>query len=69
MAINKASLIKIEANQLPDATIIVSPAISLSRAEATKIPKILGLEVRVVAIKTMAIKAMVVVMVKSWAGP
>ena len=62
MAINKASLIIAEGNQLLDATIVASQAISLSNARVTQILKMLGPKVSVMATKATAIKAIVVAM-------
>ena len=61
MAINKASLIMVEGDQLLDATIVASLAIFLSSAGVTYMHKMLGPKVRVVVTKAMAIRAMVVV--------
>ena len=55
MAINKASLIMGEGNQLLDATILASLAILLSSAGVTHMHKMLGPKVRVMATKAMAI--------------
>ena len=63
MAINEASLIIVEGNQLLDATTVVSLAILLSSAGVTHMHKMPGPEVRAMVTKAMAIKAMVVVMV------
>ena len=63
MAINKASLIVVKANQLLDATIVASLAILLSSARASHMHKMPGPEVRVVVTKTMVIRAMVLLMV------
>ena len=63
MAINEASLIKVKANQLLDATTVASLAILLSSGGVTQMHKMVGLEVSIVATKAMAIRAMVVVMV------
>ena len=57
MSIEKASLITVAGDQLPDATIFTSLAILLS-ARITLMPIILEPKVRVVATKAMAIKAM-----------
>ena len=62
VAINKASLIVVEGNQLLDATIVASLAILLSIAGVTHMHKMLGPEVRFVVTKAVAIRAMVVVM-------
>ena len=53
----------VEGNQLKNATTMASLAILLSRAGATQMPKVLGLEVSIVATTVMAIKAMVMNMV------
>ena len=63
VAINKASLIIVKGNQLLDATIVVSLAILLSSAGATHMHKMPGPEVRVLATKTVAIRAVVMVIV------
>ena len=63
MAINTASLIVVEGNQLPDATTVASLAISLSSAKTSQMHKILGPKVRVVATKAMAMRAMVLAIV------
>ena len=63
MAINKASLIVVKGNQLLDATIVASLAILLSSAGATHMHKMLGSEVRIVAIKAVAIRAVLMLMV------
>ena len=63
MAINEASLIMIEGDQLQDATIMASLAILLSSAGVTHMHKMPGSKVRVVATKAVAIRAMVMVMV------
>ena len=63
MAINEVSLIVVEGDQLLDATIVVSLAILLSSAGLTHMQKMLGPEVKVMATKTVAIRAMVMVMV------
>ena len=68
VAINKASLIVVEGNQLLDATIVVSLAISLSSAGVTHMHKMPGSNIRVVATRTMAIRAVVMVMVVVVAG-
>ena len=57
MAINKAGLLAVEVNELPDDTIVASLGISLSSAGVSLMLKILGPEVRVIAPKAMAIKA------------
>ena len=64
MAINKASLIVVEVDQLPDATIVASVVILLSSSGATQMPKMLSPEVRDTATKVVAIKTVVVAMVK-----
>ena len=73
MAINEASLIVVEGDQLLDATIVASLAILLSSAGVTHMHKMPGPEVRVVATKAVAIRAMVVVMVmvvgRPWLSP
>ena len=63
MAINKASLIMVEGDQLPDATIVASLAILLRSAAATHMHIILGPEVRVMVTKAMVIRAVVIVLV------
>ena len=63
MAINKANLIIVKGNQLLDATIVASLAISLSSAGVTHMHKMLGPEVKIMATKAMAIRAMIIVMV------
>ena len=63
MAIDEASLIVTEGNQLLDATTVESLAILLSTAGATQMLKTLGPKVRVMATKAMAIKVMIVVMI------
>ena len=63
MAINEASLIVVKGNHLLDATIVASLAISRSSAGVTHMRKMPGPEVRVMAFKAKAIRAMVVVMV------
>ena len=63
MAIDKASLIIIEGNQLPDATTVESLAILLSNPGVAQMPKMLMPEVRFMATKAAAIKAVVMVMV------
>ena len=69
MAINEASLIMVEGDQLLDATIVASLAILLSSSGVTHMHKMLGPEVRVVVTKAMAIRAMVVVMVMVMGRP
>ena len=64
MSVNKASLIKVEGDQLLDTTIVISLAILKSSAGVNKMPKMLGLEVRVVVPKVVAIKAVVVALLK-----
>ena len=54
----------VEADQLPNASIVASLAISLSSARVTQMPKMLGPKVREVATKAVAIKAVVVAI--SW---
>ena len=56
-------MIMFKANQLLDATIVASLAISLSSAGATHMYKMLGPKIRVVVTKAVAIRAMVMVMV------
>ena len=63
MAINKASKIVVKRDQLPDVTTVPSLAISLSRAGVTQMHRMTWPEVRVVATKAMAIRAMVMFMV------
>ena len=63
MAINEASLIVVESNQLPDATVVASLAILLSSARVIQMLKMLGHEVRVIVSKAITIRAMVMVMV------
>ena len=63
MAINEVSLIVVKGNQLLDATIVASLAILLNSAGVTHLYKMLGPEVRVMASKAIAIRAIVVVMV------
>ena len=63
MAINEASLIVVKGNHLLDATIVASLAISRSSAGVTHMHKMPGQEVRVMAFKAIAIRAVVVVMV------
>ena len=67
MAINKASLIIVEGNQLPDT--VASLAIPLSSARVTQVHEMLGPKVRVMATKVMAIKAIVVVIIVDMGGP
>ena len=67
ISINKASLIKVEGNQLLDATTVARLAISLSSAGVTQMHKIPGPEV--MAIKAVAIIAMVIVMVMVMGRP
>ena len=69
MAIHEARLIIVEGGQLLDATTMASLALLLSSARVTKMLKMLGPEVRVVATKAMAIKAMVIVMVAIMGRP
>ena len=64
MTINEASLIMVEGDQLPDATIMASLTISPSSARVTQMLRILGPKVRVMATKAMFIKAAVIAMVK-----
>ena len=56
-------------NQLLDATIVASLAISLSSAGVTNMHKMLGPEVGVMATKAMAIRAMVLIMVIAMVRP
>ena len=63
MAIGEANLIILEANQLPDAIIAASLAISQNGTAVMQKPKILGPKVRVIANKAVTIKAMVLAMV------
>ena len=63
VAINKASLIVVKGYQLLDAIIVASLAIFLSSAGPTHMHKMLGSKVRVMVMKTMAIRTVVVVMV------
>ena len=63
MAINEANLIMVEGNQLLDATTVASLAILLGSSGVTHIHKMLGPKVRVMATKTIAIGAVVMVMV------
>ena len=63
MAIDKASLMIVEGNKLPDATTVASLAILLGSSGVTQMPKMPGPKVRVVATNTMDVKAVVVVMV------
>ena len=63
MAINKARLIVVEGDQLLDATIVASLAILLSSAGVIHMHKMLGLVVRVMVTKAVAIKAVVMVTV------
>ena len=65
MAINKASLIEVEANQLPDATTMVSLATSLKSGGVTQTPRILGPEFSIMGTKAVAIKAVVVAFERS----
>ena len=62
VAINKTSLVVVEGDQL-DATIVASLAILLSSARVTHMHKMPGPEVRVLATKAVAIRAMVMVIV------
>ena len=59
----------VKGNQLLDATIVASLAISLSSAGATHTHKMPGLEVRVMATKAMAIRAVVIVLVMVMGRP
>ena len=63
----------VEGNQLPDAITVASLAILLSSALLAQIYKMPGPEVRVVATKAMAIRAVVVGMImgmgKTMVGP
>ena len=61
IAINKASMIVVEGNQLLDATIVASLAIFLSSAGVTQMYKMPGPEVKAVVIRAMVV-VMVVVM-------
>ena len=63
MAIEKASLIIVKGNKLPDATTVASLAILLGSSGVTQMPKMPGPKVRVVATKDMAIMSIVVTMV------
>ena len=73
MAINKASIIMVEGNQLPDATTMASLAIFLSTAGVTQMPKMQGPKARVITTKAMATRTMVLallgVMGRSMVGP
>ena len=62
MAINEASLIVVEGNQLLDTTIVASLAILLSSARVNHTHKMLWPKVRVMVTKTVAIRAMVMVL-------
>ena len=62
MTVNKASLIIVKGDQLPDATTMASLAISLSNAGVTQMYKMPGSEVSIMATKAMAM-IMVLVMV------
>ena len=63
VAINKASMIMAEGDQLLDAIVLASLAILLSSARVTHIHELLGCKVRVVITNPVAISAMVMVMV------
>ena len=58
MAINKASLIVVEVNWLPDSTTVASLAILLKSFGETQMPTMVGLKVRGVTTKA-AVLAMV----------
>ena len=64
VAINEASFIVAEVDQLLDATIVASLAILLSSSVVTHMHKTPGPKIRVMVTMIMAIKNMVVVMVK-----
>ena len=64
MTIDKASLIVIKGDQLPNASTVVSLTILLSSAGVTQMPKMLGSNVRAMATKAIAIRAVVIVMVE-----
>ena len=51
MAINEASLIVVEGDQLADTTTVASLAISLSSAGVIQMPRMQGAQVRVMATK------------------
>ena len=63
MASIVASLIVVEASQLPDASTVISLAILLSSVGITHMLKMPGTNARVVATNAMDIKAMAIVMV------
>ena len=63
MAVKKPVYSWFLSNQLPDATTVVSLATLLCSAGVNQMHRMLGLEVRVVATKVVAIRAMVMVMV------
>ena len=63
MAINKATPIVVKGDQLLDATIVASLAISLSGAGVTHMHKMLGPKVRAIVSKAVAIRAVIMVMV------
>ena len=63
IGINEARLIVVVCDQLLDATIVASLAISISSTGVTHMHKMPGPEVRVMLTKAVAIRAMVVVMV------
>ena len=63
MAMDKASLILVKGDQLPDAIIVASLIILLSSARVTQMHIMLVPEVRVIATKAVAIRVIVMVMV------
>ena len=63
VAINEASLIMVEGNQMLHATTVASLTILLNSAGTTHMHKMLGPEVRVVDTKAVAIRAVVMVIV------
>ena len=63
VAINEASLIVVEANQLLDVTIVGSLAIPQSSARVNSMPIIPEPNIRVVAKKAVAINAIVVAVI------
>ena len=63
VAINMASLIMVKGSLLLDATIVASLAIFLGNARVSYMHKMPGPEVRAMVTKTMAIRAVVMVMV------
>ena len=69
LTINEASLIMAKGDQLLDATIVASLAILLSSSGVTHTHKMPGPKVRVIAIKSIAIRAVVVVMVMVMGRP